>query len=124
MRFTSTAVLLTSLAAGIHAGVIAPREEIIEPRQDQQFFGTFDTFTDTVCSEGGSGITVDRDNVNGPLDGNVKSIKAYLPTCYLAIWNTLGGFPVRYIAPGDNGCYSISGTDLTWRAYCYFESQT
>lgn len=65
MHAISTVALLTTLAAGVLA----------------QGIGSFDTFTDRACDEGGHGITVPDENAHGTLPREVLSVKSYLPGC-------------------------------------------
>ncbi|KAG8418635.1 hypothetical protein J3459_012156 [Metarhizium acridum] len=113
MRFTSATVLLASLVCSIHAGVV-PKEAdgILESRQEAQFIGTYDTFTDYHCSKGAEGVTVTTENDHGLLNQTIHSIRAYLP-CRLAVWSDDGrGF---YIFPGDIAAM-LPRTALSWRA--------
>lgn len=74
MHAISATVLLASFVTGICAGAI-------NPKVTRQALGTFDTFTDIGCSEGGEGITVADNNASGTLSSDVNSIKAYIPDC-------------------------------------------
>lgn len=65
MHAISTITLLASLSMGILA----------------QSPGTFDTFTDPACDEGGQGVTVPDQNSSGELEADVLSVKSYIPDC-------------------------------------------
>ena len=79
MRAATIATILTSLVAGIHA---RGRKYDFNPwSTDLDFIGTFDTFTDRDCSEGGRGITVTEEKGRGELSPAVKSVKAYFKDC-------------------------------------------
>ncbi|KAL7783453.1 hypothetical protein V8C37DRAFT_43256 [Trichoderma ceciliae] len=83
-----------------------------------QDIGSFDTFTDSVCSEGGEGITVQDQNASGTLSSDVQSVKAYIPGCSLIIWVNGGGWYPLVIRPGDSSCTELHGPGRAWNLSC------
>ncbi|QLI70042.1 uncharacterized protein G6M90_00g054830 [Metarhizium brunneum] len=81
MRFSVVTMLLASLASGINADYVDTWEDEMPLGQ---FIGTFDTFSNNQCSEGGKGITVTADDRKGPLQSSVKSVKSYIQNQYYA----------------------------------------
>lgn len=79
MRFSVVTMLLASLASGINADYVDTWEDEMPLGQ---FIGTFDTFSNNQCSEGGKGITVTADDRQGPLQSNVRSVKSYIQNQY------------------------------------------
>lgn len=65
MHAISTITLIASLSMGILA----------------QSPGTFDTFTDSACAEGGRGVTVPDQNSSGVLGQDVISVKSNMQDC-------------------------------------------
>ncbi|RFU73870.1 cap domain [Trichoderma arundinaceum] len=108
MRTFSTAVLfLLACATGIRG----------------QGLGSFDTFTDSSCSEGGEGITVEDQNASGTLPSDVHSVKAYIPDCAhfnspVVIWVNGGGWYPLVIRPGDSECTELHGPGREWNISC------
>ncbi|KAL7906748.1 hypothetical protein GGI35DRAFT_93198 [Trichoderma velutinum] len=103
MRTFSTAVLfLIACATGIYS----------------QDIGSFDTFTDTQCSEGGEGVTVPNSDASGTLSSDVVSVKAYIPDCSLVIWVNGGGWYPLVIHPGDSSCHELNGSGRAWNLSC------
>lgn len=70
----SATVLLATFVTGIYAGVL-------NPKASSDAIGTFDTFTDSECNEGGEGVTVTDLSASGTLSSDVESVKAWIPDC-------------------------------------------
>ncbi|TWU73589.1 hypothetical protein ED733_004995 [Metarhizium rileyi] len=119
MRFTSTAILLTSLVASLQAGVVPEEKgDALENREADSFLGSFEVHSDKSCHQGGSSVTVTSGHRSGALESNVHAVRAYLHDCRLFIWNRSGGGPVLHINRGDNNCHPIPGTARFWQAFC------
>lgn len=73
MRFSVLTILAAGASTAVASNAIYARQEI----------GTFDTFTNEDCSEGGKGIDV-TDEIAGytPLDPDVLAIDSHLPENY------------------------------------------
>ncbi|EHK16511.1 uncharacterized protein TRIVIDRAFT_111387 [Trichoderma virens Gv29-8] len=100
--FSAAALLLIAYATGIYSHDV----------------GTFDTFTDISCSEGGEGITLPDEASSGTLSSDVQSVKAYIPNCALVIWVNGGGWYPLVIRPGDSSCYELTGPGRSWNLSC------
>ncbi|OAA36464.1 hypothetical protein NOR_07543 [Metarhizium rileyi] len=111
MRFTSVTLLLASLASGIRAAAIDIRAD-----QAAGFVGTFDTFTDTACSVGGEGVSVNDVNTSGVLPQETRSVRAYItsPSNLLVIWVHGGNWYPLVIRPGDPSCHVLDGPGRSW----------
>ncbi|KID68956.1 hypothetical protein MBR_08959, partial [Metarhizium brunneum ARSEF 3297] len=111
MRFSVVTMLLASLASGINADYVDTWEDEMPLGQ---FIGTFDTFSNNQCSEGGKGITVTADDRKGPLQSSVKSVKSYIQNQYLYIYQT-NPHKILRIAPNDYRCHPLSGSPQFWK---------
>ena len=131
MHLLSTLTLVSSLATGILA----------------QSLGTFDTFSDYECSQGGAGITVPEGNTGGPLQPGVLSVRSNLDAgaegctrkflshqslslswgphgkrvnvlaCPVIIFQ-VGGAPPLNIPAGDASCHPLITEGLNWYVFC------
>ncbi|KHN97508.1 uncharacterized protein MAM_04523 [Metarhizium album ARSEF 1941] len=111
MRLSSVTVLLASLASVISAGVVDTRDGTKKPLD---FIGTFDTFTDENCSQGGGGVTVTDDNDNRKLSQDVRSVKSYIKDRSLVIWVHGGLYYPLAIPPSDTECKVLNGPGRYW----------
>ncbi|KAI1639964.1 hypothetical protein F4809DRAFT_21574 [Biscogniauxia mediterranea] len=116
MRFT----IFSILAVGATLAIASPK---IEARQE---LGTFDTFTDDQCDEGGKGITVPEDGGFIDFEPGVEAVKSYLPdNCALVIWYKSTGTtqpPFIVISPNrKDQCVTLQGVPsetLFWSGSC------
>ncbi|KID95846.1 hypothetical protein MAJ_08153, partial [Metarhizium majus ARSEF 297] len=111
MRFSVVTMLLAGLASGINADYVDTWEDEM-PLGD--FIGTFDTFSNSQCSAGGQGITVNTDHHQGTLQPNVRSVKSNIQNQYLYIYQT-GAPRILRIAPNDSICHKLNGSPRFWR---------
>ncbi|KAI6081409.1 hypothetical protein F4821DRAFT_264966 [Hypoxylon rubiginosum] len=114
MRFSNTLFLA---AAGISTTFASPA---VKARQE---IGTFDTFTDKNCTEGGKGIDVTGDEGYVDFGPGIGSIDSHLPNnCALVIWKD-GAFYPPYIVVGPNSTnqcipFEYDSSRLFWNAVC------
>ncbi|KAF3056212.1 hypothetical protein GL218_06560 [Daldinia childiae] len=115
MRFSIPVFLA---AAGISTAFASP---VVKAREE---IGSFDTFTDENCSEGGAGIDVTSDNLGYTyLNPGIKSIDSHLPdNCALIIWIDHPNQPPYLSIPPSraNQCITleIDSSRLFWVASC------
>ncbi|OAQ67680.1 hypothetical protein VFPPC_13563 [Pochonia chlamydosporia 170] len=107
MRFTS-ATLVLAMAAGIQSAAIETR---------QKFVGTFDTFTDRDCHQGGKGVTVFSPNRQDELAKGIKAIRSYFPKCTLEIVYK-NSWEFFKIPPGNSQCHQLPYESYWWKAVC------
>ncbi|KAF5139073.1 hypothetical protein E5D57_002862 [Metarhizium anisopliae] len=106
MRFTSFTVLLVSLVASIHAGVV-PREAdgVLESREgDVVFGGTITTYSDADCKKASATFYVsDGGILSGKIGLDTQGIIADLPCAVEVETNK----ETILIGKGNKDCHSI-----------------
>ncbi|KAL6793605.1 hypothetical protein GGI42DRAFT_363750 [Trichoderma sp. SZMC 28013] len=100
--FSATAFFLIAYATGIYS----------------QDFGSFDTFTDTQCSEGREAVPIPDPDTYHQVFSDYSSVKAYNLECTLLIWVDGGDWYPLLIHPGDSSCYELYGKSRGWRLTC------
>jgi hypothetical protein len=144
MSIIAALALLTAVATSSRVHVT--NHDLTTQPLNCDSLGSFDTFTDDSCSQGGQGITVDDNNASGELNSDVLSIKAYIPTCagkyfsieesiipmlgkwkrpsklissfLVIVWVNGGNWYPLVIPPNNNNCVQLSGSGRKWNLSC------